>query len=73
MEKLKLFGCHEYFSGAKIISFISLVENLVKIAISVMFLIWVGRKEENDDLQKGKKSEISETKLLNNKIIGRQK
>lgn len=53
MKKFKLFGCQDFVTGGKIVSIISLLENLVKIVVSIVFLIWAGREERNDKMDRG--------------------
>lgn len=58
MTALRLFGCNDYYTGGKIIAIISLVENFVRAAVSVVFLLWaVNENQTTYRLEKGEKSE----------------
>lgn len=39
-EKVKVFGCNDFYTGGKIIAIISLVESFIRTVISLMFLTW---------------------------------
>lgn len=51
MKALKVFGCHDFYTGGKIIAFITLIENFARAAISLLFLLWT--EEENQKLGSG--------------------
>lgn len=57
MTALRLFGCNDYYTGGKIIAIISLVENFVRAAISVAFLVWA--VQENQTTYKLERGETS--------------
>lgn len=56
MKNIKLFGCHDFITGAKIIAVISLVENFVKILVSVMFLVWAAQERKSHKIERGKQA-----------------
>lgn len=53
MKKLKLFGCQDFVTGGKIVSIISLLENLVKIVVSVVFLVWAENGVVSEVMNRG--------------------
>lgn len=53
MAKLKLFGCNDFYAGGKIIAIITLVENFMRSAISVIFLLYTLNERETLKLKKG--------------------
>lgn len=53
MQKLKLFGCYDFYIGGRIIAFISLVQNFVKVAVSFGFVVWAAQEPKNLQLQNG--------------------
>lgn len=58
MTALRLFGCNDYYTGGKIIAIISLVENFVRAAVSVAFLLWaVHENHTTYQLERGEKSD----------------
>ncbi|CRL04243.1 CLUMA_CG017345, isoform A, partial [Clunio marinus] len=50
--QLKIFGCYEFYLGAKIIALISIIENLVKVVVSVIFIIWASTEQQSRKLNK---------------------
>lgn len=55
MNELKLFGCHDFYTGGKIVGFITLLENAVRAAISLIFLMWAAQEHKTQTLEKGKR------------------
>lgn len=53
MQKLKLFGCHDFYIGGRIIAFISLVQNFVKVAVSLGFLVWASQQPKTYKVERG--------------------
>lgn len=53
MKELKLFGCHEFNLGGKIVGCITFVENAVRAIISLIFLVWSMQELKTQKLEKG--------------------
>lgn len=53
MKELKLFGCHEFNLGGKIVGCITFVENTVRAIISLIFLVWSMQELKTQKLEKG--------------------
>lgn len=58
MKQFKLFGCHDYLSGGKIIAIISLVENIVKSWVSVTFILWAAMEAGSPKMENGKEEDL---------------
>lgn len=55
MEKIKLFGCHDFYVGGKIVAIISLVQNVLKVAVSLSFLIYINQDTFGSGMNKGER------------------
>ena len=55
MKTFKLFGCQDFVTGGKIVSIISMLENFVKIVVSVVFLLLVKFKVKKNVDERGEK------------------
>lgn len=53
MKDFKIFGCGDFLSGGRIIAFISLMESVVKIVISTVFITWIKNSESQPNMNKG--------------------
>lgn len=53
MKELQLFGCHNFYTGGKIVGFITLIENVVRAGISFIFLMWAFQEQTTQKLEKG--------------------
>jgi hypothetical protein len=53
MKAFKLFGCQDFITGGKIVSVISLLENFVKIVVSVVFFLWAENEVKTEKMDKG--------------------
>lgn len=70
MKTFKLFGCQDFITGGKIVSIISLLENFVKIVVSVVFLLLVNFEVKKDVNKRGeKKFKIFETEKLELNLV----
>lgn len=58
MKTFKLFGCQDFVTGGKIVSIISMLENFVKIVVSVVFLLLVKFEAKKDVNERGEKKII---------------
>lgn len=59
IKDFKIFGCGDFLSGGRIIAFISLMESIVKIVISVIFITWIKNYESQNqpnNMKKGLKN-----------------
>lgn len=53
MEVFKIFGCENFLSAGRIIAFISLMESLVKILITTVFIMWIKYSDVETSFERG--------------------
>lgn len=53
MEVFKIFGCENFLSAGRIIAFISLMESVVKILITTVFIMWINYADVTVSYERG--------------------
>lgn len=53
MEVFKIFGCENFLSAGRIIAFISLMESVVKILITTVFIMWINYADVSVSYERG--------------------